>query len=129
MGTVLGGTGRFRDHEAGTYVCCGTLEPEHGFRGSVLLRILDLQGTLRSGRSLPPLRSVPAPERGVTYLVLRGEAVPDDPVRPYVGPDGRPRGLVVQQGLRLHDLDCGLRHGAIATTDRVGRLVGRIPPM
>jgi hypothetical protein len=126
VGTVLEGRGRFRDHEAGTYVLCGSLHAESGFMGSAMLRVLDLQGALRTGRSLPPLRSRPAPEPGVTYVVLRGEAVPADPVRPYLGPDGRPRGLVVQQGLRLHHLDCALRPDGLATSDRVGRVVGRI---
>lgn len=131
IGTVLEGSGRFAGHEQGTYVYCGTLDPERGFTGNLLLRVLDLQETLRTERSLPGIRPIPDPEEGVTYLVLRGEAVPSDPVSPNLGPDGRPIGLIVEQGLRLQFLDCAVRDGSgrrsgVRTSDRIGRLVGRI---
>jgi hypothetical protein len=59
--------------------------------------------------------------------VLRGEAVPDDPVRPNIGPDGRRLGLVVQQGLELQYCDCAATgQGGVRATSRWGERIGRI---
>lgn len=127
VGTVLQGFGGLRDLDQGTYVYCGTLDSNRGFTGSLLVRLLDPAERLRTERSLPALGPQPSPEEGVTYLVLRGEAVPSDPVSPYLGPDGRPIGLIVQQGLRLHFMDCAVWGGrGLRAADRVGRLIGRI---
>lgn len=127
VGTILEGSGRFAGHEAGTYLHCGELDPERGFTGNLLLRVMDPEGTLRSERTLPELRDVPDPEPDVTYLVLRGEAVPADPVRPKLGPDGRQIGLIVEQGLRLLYLDAAVDETwGVRATARVGQIVGRI---
>ena len=127
VGTVLEGFGRFQGYEYGTYVYCGSLDPDGGFTGNILMRVMDPKGKIQTQRSLPALRHQPGPEPGVTYAILRGEAVPDDPVSPYISPEGKPIGLIVEQGLRLLFLDSSSsgRLG-VATTDRVGQLVGRI---
>lgn len=127
VGTILDGTGRFAGHDAGTYLHCGELDPERGFTGNLLLRVMDPQGTIRSDRSLPDLRQVPDPEKDITYVVLRGEAVPSDPVSPKLGPDGAPIGLIVEQGLRLLFLDAAVDSTwGIRATARVGQVVGKI---
>ena len=124
VGTIVEGFGKFKDH-LGTYVYCGTLNPDHGFTGSLLLRVMDLQQTLQTKRSLPTLKQQPGPEAGITYALLRGEAVPSDPVKPNIGPDGNPIGLIVQQGLRLQSMDAAIsRRNGVQTTDSVGELVG-----
>lgn len=126
IGTVLDGFGRFKDHDAGTYVYCGSLSPQ-GFEGNILLRIMDPQATLSGSGSLPAIDPRPDPEPGITYILFRGEAVPTDSVTPRMGPDGQLQGLNVEQGLRLLYLDfkAGGR-GGLQSTGRVGQVIGRI---
>lgn len=127
IGSVLEGFGRFKDHEAGTYVYCGSFSPQQGFQGNILLRVMDAPGTLRTAHSLPALEARPDPEPGITYLVLRGEAVPSDAVTPRIGPNGQLQGLNVEQGLRLLYLDGKARgRGGVQSLARVGPVVGRI---
>ncbi len=127
IGTILEGFGTFKGHEAGTYVYCGTLAPDRGFTGNILLRIMDSQRTLHGATGLEHLESIPDPEPDITYIVFRGEAVPSDSVTPRVGPGGQLQGLRVEQGLRLLYLDfkAGKWHGLQSVT-AVGELVGRI---
>lgn len=127
VGTILEGFGAFANHSQGTYVHCGSLSPQQGFTGNLLLRVMDSQGTLRYAGSLPPMRSQPWPEPGITYVVFRGQAVASDPVTQRVGPDGQFRGLNVVQGLRLVSLSSGLRgDGSPRSMTRVGQIIGRI---
>lgn len=126
VGTILEGFGKFAGHE-GTYLYCGSLSPERGFMGSMMLRVMDQQGTLQTTRSLPSMRDVPDPEPGITYALLRGEAVPSDPVSPNIGPDGKQIGLIVEQGLRLIQVDCASRgRRGVRAVARLGQLVGKI---
>ena len=127
VGTILEGFGKFRGHEEGTYLYCGTLTPQRGFQGNLLLRLMDRQDTFRSEDSFPPLEQRRDPEPGVTYLMFRGQAVPSDPVSPRMGANGQPLGLTVVQGLRLLELDFKVKgRGGVQTTDRVGASIGRI---
>jgi hypothetical protein len=127
VGSVIEGFGKFRNHDAGTYVYCGTLSTESGFMGNILMRVMDPEGTLRMGGSLPSLRIRPDPEPEITYMVFRGEAVPSDPVTPRIGPTGQLQGLNVQQGLRLLQVDFGSKaHKGLQTNERVGPLIGKI---
>jgi hypothetical protein len=127
VGTILGGFGKFKAHEEGTFVYCGTLLPDRGFTGNVLLRVVDQQETFRTDRALPPLDARPNPEPDVSYVIFRGQAVASDPVTPRVGPDGRPTGLVVEQGIRLLALDFkAAGQGGLQSTASVGPLIGRI---
>ncbi|HEX4963479.1 MAG TPA: hypothetical protein VF173_21805 [Thermoanaerobaculia bacterium] len=127
VGTVLEGSGKFRGHEEGTYLYCGSLAPQRGFQGNLLLRLVDRQETFRADAPLPSLEPRRDPEPGITYLMFRGQAVPSDPVTPQMGPGGRPTGLTVVQGLRLLDLDCKARgRGGVQSTARVGAPIGSI---
>ena len=127
IGTILEGFGRLKGHEEGTYVYCGRLEPRRGFTGNVLLRVMDMQETFRAETSLPPLAARRSAEPGITYLLCRGQAVPGDPVTPRAGPDGRPLGLIVEQGLELLNLDFSAgSHGGLLSTARVGPPIGKI---
>lgn len=130
-GTILDGFGSFAGHGEGTYLYCGSLDPDRGFTGNLFLRVMDPEGTIRTQRSLSSLEPAPWPEEGITYVLLRGEALPSDPVSPNLGPDGRPIGLIVEQGLRLMDVDSAL--GVVGGGDRrprtryrLGQMVGRI---
>jgi hypothetical protein len=127
IGNVMEGFGKFKDHDAGTYVYCGCLSLQRGFMGNILLRIMDSQGTLRTSGSLPALEQRPDPEPDITYIMFRGEAVPSDSVTPRVGPNGQLQGLNVEQGLRLLYTDFKAKgRSGLQSTDKVGRIIGRI---
>jgi hypothetical protein len=127
VGTILEGFGSFKGHEQGTYLHCGSLSPEHGFTGNMLLRVMDSQGTMRTSGRLPALRPQALPERDVTYILFRGQAVESDPVTPRIGPDGQFRGLTVVQGLRLISLNSAASgRGGPQSTTRVGQIIGKI---
>lgn len=125
-GTIITGFGKFFGQE-GTFVSCGTFDPDHGFTGNVMLRVMDRRHTLGTWNSLPCIRPSATTESDITYMVIRGEAEPNDPVSPNVGPDGRQNGLIVQQSLKMLHIDCatGGREGLRARA-RVGLDIGRI---
>jgi hypothetical protein len=127
VGTILEGFGAFKGHEKGTYLHCGSLSPEEGFTGNMLLRVMDSQRTLSSGGGLSSLRPGESPESNVTYIVFRGQAVESDPVTPRLGPDGQLTGLNVTQGLRLISLNSGsAKGGGPRSVTRVGQVIGKI---
>jgi hypothetical protein len=126
IGTVLEGFGRFEGCGEGTYVYCGALNPESGFTGNLMLRLVDSGQVLRTEQPLPRAEPQPRPESGVTSLVFRGEAVPSDPVRPNIGPDGKQIGLVVEQGLFLQTIDAVAGPEGVRASDTVGRRIGRV---
>jgi hypothetical protein len=127
VGTILEGFGKFQGHEQGTYVYCGVLTPESQFTGNILLRVEDPRQTLHTDNDLPGIEQVANPEPDITYIVFRGQAIPSDPVSPRIGPDGKPNGLVVVQGLRLLDLDCKSRGpGGVTSTAGIGPTIGKI---
>ncbi len=127
IGTILEGFGRFRGHNEGTYLYCGSFSPEHGFTGNNFLRVMDRDGAFHTDRSLPELEAWPNPEPDVTYLLFRGQAVPTDAVRPNVSPDGQPLGLIVMQGLRLLEVDCTAGgHRGTRSTWSAGQSIGEI---
>lgn len=125
IGTILEGFGRFRGHE-GTYLYCGSLSAEEGFRGNLSLRVMDPDGALHTeGAARPTIESGTELEPGITYLLLRGQAEPTDLVAPRLGPGGQPIGLKVEQGLRMLYLDSSARrHGGPQSTMTVGQPVG-----
>lgn len=127
VGSIVEGFGKFSGCHEGTYVYCGSLSPDHGFVGNILMRVMDPQGKIYTSGSLSDIKQRAFPERGITYLVLRGEAVPSDPVTPRIGADGQFLGLNVEQGLRLLSIDCQADgRGGLKSTSRVGQLVGKI---
>lgn len=127
VGTILEGFGAFKNHEQGTYLHCGSLSPEQGFTGNMLLRVMDSQGTLRTTSSPHALKAQPFPESDTTYIVFRGQAVPDDPVTPRIGSDGQLKGLTVVQGLRLISLNSDAAGGVgPRSVARMGQVIGKI---
>ena len=127
VGTIIEGFGKFKGHQEGTYVYCGTLVLQRGFMGNVLLRVMDRQQTLCTENALPVLEVRSNPEPEIIYILFRGQAVPADPVKPRMGTEGRPTGLIVEQGIRLLNLDFKASgHSGLQSTARVGPLIGRI---
>ena len=126
VGTILDGFGRFKGHQ-GTYVYCGVLDPDKGFRGNLMLRVMDPQAILHAEEPLSMAERQSGLDAGITYIVFRGEAIPSDAVSPNIGPDGNPIGLIVQQGLKLHHLDSAVQGRlGVRASDRVGQTIGRI---
>ena len=93
----------------------------------MLLRVMDQQGTLRSTGSLHTLKVQTFPEPDITYVLFRGQAVPDDPVRQRFGPDGQFIGLTVVQGLRLISLNSAATGSTgPRSVTRLGQVIGKI---
>jgi hypothetical protein len=109
VGSILEGFGRFKGHE-GTYTYCGNLSQQEGFTGSVLCRVVDPQGELRTENSLPAAEVWPNPEPDISYLMFRGQKRDRNQKTAYTfGPDGQVAGLNVHQQLRQMELDVAMR--------------------
>ncbi len=127
VGNLTDGFGRFALRE-GTYTYCGTLDPDRGFTGSLMLRVMDPDGALSVEDGLPDLESGPDLEPGITYLLLRGQKRGRSQRTEYrFGADGQMVGLNVEQDLRFFDIDFAVRgRGGLRGTRSVGPVVGRM---
>jgi hypothetical protein len=126
-GTILEGFGQLEGHEEGTYLYCGTIDPRRGFTGNVILRVMDPHQTFSTDSALCDCEAVGNPHPDITYLLFRGEAVPSDAVTPRMSPTGQPLGLIVEQGLRLFDVDLRVKEeGRLVSTASVGPPIGKI---
>jgi len=124
VGTIVSGFGRFQG-AVGTYTCCGTLSP-CGFRGSVLLRVMDPEGVFQQEWLEIPAADVPLPEAGITYLFLSGHKQSSQSRTEYLfSSNGDVNGLLVEQQLRLMTTDCGPASGGqICCASSMGPVVG-----
>jgi hypothetical protein len=125
VGTILEGSGRFQGRD-GTYTHCGALDPQRGFTGNLLLRVMDPEGRIHERGSVGSLQPLPESDPGITYLVFRGQKRDrTQKTSFFFGPDGQPAGLDVEQQLRLVDLDASARSaGGLRSSIRVGPVVG-----
>jgi hypothetical protein len=126
VGTVIEGYGRFQGHE-GTYTYCGSLSPDSGFRGSVMLRVMDARREFRTAGAVAAHEGT-ALEPGETYIVFRGEkAGPSQRTNFRRGRDGRVIGLDVSQQLRVLDLDASLGASSrLESRQEIGPVIGRM---
>ncbi|HEX8632644.1 MAG TPA: hypothetical protein VF703_00680 [Pyrinomonadaceae bacterium] len=127
VGNVVEGFGRFSGLE-GTYTYCGSLTESEGFRGSLMLRLMDSQGVLGTDGGLPALESRQPPEPGITYLILRGQKKDRRSKTTYsFGLDGQVNGLNVSQQLRLVDIDAAVQGRAgLRSVKSVGPVIGKM---
>jgi len=125
VGNIMEGFGRFKGHD-GTYVYCGTISPENGFTGSLLLRTMDPGGTLCSDSSFCGMQTTHPREPGITYVVLRGQKRDRNQKTEYVmGPGNEITGLKVHQQLRVMEVDCGWgSRREIRACARTGPVIG-----
>ena len=127
IGTLVEGFGKFKGLDECTYVYCGTLDVERGFTGSLMIRAMDPQGTLRTTRTLPTIRPGPEPEPDITYVMLRGQASPTDIVAPHLGPNGEFLGMKVEQGVTMISVDSSYKgRGGLQSVTKLGPSVGKL---
>jgi hypothetical protein len=127
VGNIMNGFGRFAGHE-GTYTYSGALDPQKGFSGSFLCRVVDPDGSLSTEGSLPSCEAWTEAEPGITWIVLRGEKESRSEKTTYnFGPNGDVTGLNVSQQLKLVSLDCAAtRYRGLRASTSVGPVVGRM---
>jgi hypothetical protein len=127
IGNVMEGRGRLSGL-IGTYTYCGSLSEEEGFRGSMMLRVMDPEGRLRAEGGLRPAESPHHAEPGVTYLILRGQKKDRRSKTAYsFGPDGDVNGLNVSQQIRLIEVDAAAREaGGPRAVRSVGPVIGKM---
>jgi hypothetical protein len=127
IGNVTEGTGKFRGHE-GNFTVCGDLD-ERGFRGHIVLRIIDSDRTLRTDTPLLDIADSSDPDPATTILMWGAQkgAGPDLENRPSFTPDGTLRGLNIPTELKFLQLGFAYdeRQGFRATDLRVGDAMGR----
>jgi hypothetical protein len=128
VGNIVEGFGKFRGLE-GTYTYCGTLSPDEGFRGSLLCRVVDPEGILRTSADLPDLKQVPFPESDTAYLTFRGQKKNRTQKTQYTfDSSGEVNGLQLDPQIRLFYFDCALDgRGELRSTSSIGPVVGSMP--
>ena len=125
IGNLTEGFGKFRGHE-GNYTICGDLTPD-GFRGNILVRIQDNNGSLRTQDALPPIQPQDDADPQTTYLLWTAQKGKgsDQENSASFGPDGQLRGLNIPTQLKLVELDFAARNGFQARDIKVGEVIGR----
>ncbi len=120
VGNVTAGSGKFGGLE-GTFVLAGELTAGLGFRGNVVLRMVDPERRMCRSEELPRMSGGPAFAPGATYLVMRG-VKKDRFVKTTYGPppDARRVNLMTPSQFRAVDLRTALDHGAPRTQMLVG---------
>lgn len=124
VGNIMEGRGRFKEHQ-GTYTYCGRISTR-GFHGSLLLRVMDPEGSLRTDVSLPAIQEIRHPEPGITYMFFRGQKRDRAQKTEYIfSSDGSITGLHVTQQLRDLHVDCAkLRGSQVRARSQVGPVIG-----
>jgi hypothetical protein len=123
VGTIVDGDGRFRGRD-GTYTYCGTLSPS-GYRGSLLLRVMDPLEAFAAEGPLSGHCSGDSPESNATYVLIAGHKKGPQSRSGYIMKDGAVVGLDVEQQLRLFTTDCGPGpSGDLRCTNQLGPVVG-----
>ena len=125
VGNITKGFGKFEGHE-GTYTYCGSLSAQQGFRGSLMCRVMDPEGTLSSELFPSEIETGPAIENGITYLLFRGQKRDRTQKTSYrFGPNGEVTGLDVKQQLRNIMVDAGVRgRKGLRSTTCIGQVIG-----
>ncbi|HEX6865560.1 MAG TPA: hypothetical protein VF414_22220, partial [Thermoanaerobaculia bacterium] len=125
VGNVTEGFGKFRGHE-GNYTLCGEIDPERGFIGHGVVRILDSEGNLRTAADLPPVPARENPDPDATYLLFGAQKGPGQENRFSFGADGQIRGANILTQLKLLRLGfaAGGSEGFRANDLRIGEPIG-----
>lgn len=127
VGNMTDGTGRFGGRE-GTYTYCGVFDPQRGFTGNLLIRVVDPDDSLVVSNDLPELEQKNVSGKGLTFILFRGQKKNQyQKTRYNFSAAGEPQGFTVEQELRRYDLDCAvLTRKGISGTKRLGEVIGRM---
>jgi hypothetical protein len=125
VGNVVEGFGRFRGHE-GNFTICGDLQP-NGFRGHIIVRMIDPAGELRTQADLPAIQVQAAADPHTTYLQWGGQKGPgkDQENRFSLGPDGQVKGMNIPLLVKLLRLDCAFARDFQIKNFEMGEVIGR----
>jgi hypothetical protein len=124
VGAVMTGQGRFVGLD-GVYTYCGSIAEERGFRGSLVLRMVDPDGRLHGRRSFAGMVAVPNPDPDFSYIAFRS-IKPDDSWETTLnyGSDGTPLGLHLEPQLRTYNMDCGMTPHGPKSEATIGTVIG-----
>lgn len=124
VGTLLDGRGRFRGVTA-TYTYCGTLDPDRGFRGHLMLRAMDPDGRFTSSSAPAPAASGADLEPQATFLLVRGQKSGPSELTQYdFSPSGGIQGFHLEQELWALDLATVHSPAGPASSARAGDFLG-----
>ena len=121
---ILEGFGRLQG-VVGTIVVNGYITPPYSLDLSIVVRLLDPNGRFRPRSSVPALKPIANPDPSTVFMLLRGEADPNNPITVNQTPDGRFLGTNLNEVLRLIYVDFDVSRG-MATKYRLGPVVGRL---
>src|SRR4051812_2380531 len=107
-----------------TMVINGFITPPNDLALNLIVRVMDPNGQLAAGTSIPPMVPAESTPRGSgTFMFFLGEADPRRPIRLLYGPGGSPIGAEIFEGLRLvragfdpDSLRCSTQEGPIVGT-------------
>jgi hypothetical protein len=122
---ILEGLGEFKGM-TGAFVINGYIQPPMSLGLNLLVRVMDPQGRLRARGPVAPLREVPDPDPGATFMFFLGEVDPTRQVQLNVAPDGTILGSQVFERLRLAQIDFDLSSGAPRSRTDEGPVVGGV---
>jgi len=121
---ILEGFGKLKG-AVGTIVVNGYITPPYSLDLSIVIRLLDPTGKFRAGSSIPALKAIANPDPNTVFILLRGEADPNNPITVNQSPDGRFLGTNLNEVLRLIHVDFDVSRG-METRNGVGPVVGRL---
>lgn len=131
VGVLTSGFGSLQGCE-GNFTLCGHISAAEGFRGHIMVRILDPSGRLRTLSELPGMAGGPDPDPSTTFLtwVAQKGSGPDQENTASITPDGEVRGLNIPVQLKrvqvgfIPDESAGLRAIDFRTFEVIGREIG-----
>ncbi|MCH9651596.1 MAG: hypothetical protein K0U98_25445 [Deltaproteobacteria bacterium] len=127
VGTITEGFGGFSGKQ-GTYTYFGFLDPEKGFSGNLVIRVVDPKGDLLAD-SVPAMTNIQDPQPGMTYINFRGQKKSRNSKTRYVfKPDGVMEGFSLEQELRAVDVRFTThgRDGGLLSSTKIGQVIGHM---
>jgi hypothetical protein len=124
VGAVLTGSGRFAGLD-GVYTYCGDLDQSVGFKGSVVLRLVDPHSHINGRWSMPELEAVPYPDEEFSYISFRAwKPDPSYETTLIHAADGTPTGLHLLPQLKAYTVECGMTSRGPTAEVSLGQLIG-----
>jgi hypothetical protein len=123
---VLEGLGEFKNL-TGAFVINGYITPPNELALSLVLRIMDPKGTLKTQLAPLPFGEIPNPDVGAVFMFFLGEVDPSQPVKLNIAPDGTILGSEVRERLRLVNIGFDIASGQAPRSRTIeGPIVGNV---